>query len=80
VALLTIPPPLAARWHDDSPKSNLAMIIRQTADVPNFPIFFTIFSCYQLFSVFGLVCFIFIPVESDPAANSGFAAGGEFVV
>ena len=61
---------LAARWHDYRPKSNLVMIVSPTASVPSFPMYFTIFSAYQIFSVFGWSGFNFQPVESHPAANS----------
>jgi len=56
------------------------MIVSPTATVPSFPMYFTVLSAYQILSVFGWACFNFIPVESHPAANSGFAAGGAFVV
>jgi hypothetical protein len=70
---------LAARWHDDRPKSNLVMIVSPTATVPSFPMYLTIFTAYQIFSIFGWACFNFIPVESHPAANSSLARCRFFV-
>ena len=62
--------PLAARWHDDRPISNLVMIVSPTATVPSFPMYLAIFSANQILPVFCWACFNFIPIESHPAANS----------
>jgi len=70
---------LATRWYDNRPKSNLVVIVSPTVTVPSFPMYFTVFSAYQILPIFGWVCFNFIPVESHPAANSDFVAGGTFV-
>lgn len=71
---------LAERRHDDRPKSNFVMIVSPPASIPSFPMYLTIFSANQILPVFGWACFNFHPIESHPAANSGFAAGGAFVV
>jgi len=56
------------------------MIVSPTASIPSFPMYFAILPAYQIFSVFGWSGFNFHKVESHPAANSSFAAGGTFVV